>query len=141
VDEMFNYEWPWSVAETAVRDRHARCAQASDMNPASSEAVTQGFSSSQLPGRRHILQFHIPDYSVIPPKVDCWRRNGKIVGENNEVSGALSCSVVRHKGEIWLVSATRSGSIYFSFDLCIFHAYFSETVESRKSQSTIDYQR
>jgi hypothetical protein len=44
----------------------------------------------------------------------------------------------RCKGETCLISATMSDSICFTFDVCLFYAYFSETVESHKSQSSND---
>jgi hypothetical protein len=51
--------------------------------------------SRKRAGRRRILHFPIPDYSSIPPKIDCWRRTSKTGGENNEVSCVVSCSVVQ----------------------------------------------
>jgi hypothetical protein len=51
--------------------------------------------SSKGAGRRRIPNFPVPDYSGIQPKVDCWRSNSKIGCEDNEVSGAVLCSVVQ----------------------------------------------
>jgi hypothetical protein len=42
-----------------------------------------------------ILHFPTPNYNDIPAKVDCWLRNWKIGGENNKVSGAVTCGVVQ----------------------------------------------
>jgi hypothetical protein len=49
--------------------------------------------SRKRAGRRRILHSPIPDYSSIPPKIDCWRRTSKTGGEDNEVSYVVSCSV------------------------------------------------
>jgi hypothetical protein len=72
-----------------------RRAQAPGMKPESSKAVTRGFRRHQRAGSRPILNYPIPDYSAIPPKVDCWRRDWKSGGEESEVSCTVTCSVVQ----------------------------------------------
>jgi hypothetical protein len=86
-DKNFHYECPWSVAGTQVRDGRARPLPTPDIK----KAVTQCFTSNQRARRRRNLHFPIPDYSDIPPKVDCWR----IGGEDSKVSGAVACGVVQ----------------------------------------------
>jgi hypothetical protein len=71
VDDHFHYEWLFGLLQELRQSR-----------------------SRQRAGRC-ILQFPVPDYSGILPKVDCWRRNSKTGGEENEVSCVVSCSVVQ----------------------------------------------
>jgi hypothetical protein len=56
VDEIFNYDEPWSVAGTVLRDGH-----------------------------RRILHIPNLYYSSTMPEVDCWRSNWKSGDEGNEV--------------------------------------------------------
>jgi hypothetical protein len=72
VDEKFNSEWPWSVAETQQKDSQVRYA-----------------------GARPPLHIPTPDYSKILPRVDRWRRKPRNGGGGNEVSCAVACRVVQ----------------------------------------------
>jgi hypothetical protein len=92
---FFNYEWPWSVVGTQLRGRHVRCMQPPVIKPLSSKAVTRSFRSSQRTGSLPVIHFPTPDYSKTPAKVDCWRRKPKIAVEDNEVSCAVTSSVVQ----------------------------------------------
>jgi hypothetical protein len=57
--------------------------------------LLQEIGNGQHAGRGRILHYPIPDYSHIPAKVDCWRKNSKHIGEENEVSCAVSHSLVQ----------------------------------------------
>jgi hypothetical protein len=39
----------------------------------SSEAASRGINENQRTKFHHLLNFPMPDYGKIPPKVDCWR--------------------------------------------------------------------
>jgi hypothetical protein len=95
VDEIFNYERTSSVAGTKVRNGRVRCAQAPDIKPESPMVVSLCCSKYQRAGSRRNLSIPTLKYSKNPSKVDCWRRNSIIGGEDNEVSCAVSCSVVQ----------------------------------------------
>jgi hypothetical protein len=66
---------------------------AHDIKPETSKAVTRGFKRSQSGERGCILHIPTPDYSVIPPKVDCWG-SSLVSCSKEEVSVAMSCHVV-----------------------------------------------
>jgi hypothetical protein len=71
-----------------------KCAQERDMKLESSKAVTSARKRSERSGSRRIVHIPTPDYSIIRPKVDSWRRESEI-GSDDEVSGVVACNVVR----------------------------------------------
>jgi hypothetical protein len=84
-----HYECPWSVAATQVGDRHVRCAQAPHIKPKPSKAATLGFTRDLHAEGHRILHFPKPDYSKIPPKVDCWIKKPKIGVDDKKVGGGV----------------------------------------------------
>jgi hypothetical protein len=70
-------------------------AQAPDIKPESSNAVTQGLRRSQHVRGRCILHIPTPDYSKISPKIDARRRNPRIGDNDKKVSGPLTCSMIQ----------------------------------------------
>jgi hypothetical protein len=61
------------------------CAQECDMEPESSDKITQGTRRYQRTEDHCIARDILPDYTTIPPKVDCWRSKRKFGGENKKV--------------------------------------------------------
>jgi hypothetical protein len=70
-----------------------RRAQGPGIKPESTKAVSRGFRRHRRAGNRRNLNYPIRDYIAIPPKVDCWGRDWKPGGEDNEVSCTVTCSV------------------------------------------------
>jgi hypothetical protein len=73
-----------------VRDDLRRSAH----RPYIKTTVNQSFTTKRAAMKNGILNFPIPDYSHIPAKVDCWRRNGEIRSKDKKVRGAMTCGVV-----------------------------------------------
>jgi hypothetical protein len=83
------YEWTWSVAGSQVPDRHVRFAVPIDIKLIPSKTETWGLRRVLPSEGSRILRFSKPDYSRIPPKVDCWRNIPKIGGDDKKVGGGV----------------------------------------------------
>jgi hypothetical protein len=75
-----------------VRDGRFKCAQAPDIKIQSSKAPTWGLKRSQSPRGKPILRIPTPDFSKIQSKVNS-RRTKLEIGNNDKVSGAVTCNV------------------------------------------------
>jgi hypothetical protein len=64
-----------------------------DIKTETSKAATRSFKRNQSVERGRILHIPSPDYSVIPPKVDCCG-SSLVSCIEEEVSVAMSCHVV-----------------------------------------------
>jgi hypothetical protein len=89
-DKSFHYEFPWSVAGSQVRDDWGRSAHRPDIK----KTVNQSFTRKRPAMKNGVLHVPISDYDDNAAEVGCWKMNGKIRGEDNEVSGAVTCGVV-----------------------------------------------
>jgi hypothetical protein len=93
VDEKRHYEWPWSVA--GCMEEEVRFTEATDSMLEPSNSVTWS-SRRQLRSRYHqCVNIPPPDYSKVPPKVDCWRRKPRIGGNRKKVSCVMTRSIVQ----------------------------------------------
>lgn len=93
MDEKRHYEWPSSVAE--CMEEEVRCTEVTDSMLDPTNSVTWK-SKRELRARYHqCVHIQPPDYSKVPPKVDCWRRESTIRGDRKKVSSVMTCSTVR----------------------------------------------
>jgi hypothetical protein len=76
-------------------DGPATIASASNSMIKNTKPETQGFTSNKHARSHNVRIYPIPTYSNIKPKVDTWLRIPKTDGEEKEVSGAVTCSVVQ----------------------------------------------
>jgi hypothetical protein len=101
-----------------------------------SKPESQGFSSTQRAQTRLMVQYPLPDISQIKPGKNTFN-TPTTGGENKEVSFAW----FRWKRATSLVQGGSFYSTFFRLDLCLFHAYTLEMVQSCTSPSYADYQR
>jgi hypothetical protein len=69
---------------TEVCDGQVKCAQAPDIKPKSPDTTPGGIRRQHRAGVHRIMDFPIPDYTKIPPIVDCWRRKPISGGEDKD---------------------------------------------------------
>jgi hypothetical protein len=121
-----------------VRDSRVKCAEAPDIKRESSKTATRGLKGSQSPRGHPILHIPTPVLSKIQSKVNSSRRKLEI-GENDKVSDVVMC-----RGS----DVSKEPACYRLEDLILFASRwiygclmlsFLKTVESYKSQSSVDY--
>jgi hypothetical protein len=100
VDDKHHYEWPWSVAGSQEGDSEVKCTQTKKLELEPGKPVTGGLTRKQRARFYRIVDIPTPDYTKIPPKVDCWRREPKNGVQNKKVSMVMTCSMVQIRRRI-----------------------------------------
>jgi hypothetical protein len=86
---------PRSVAENPTIDRRARIAPPANTTSGPLKTGTFAYRESLFPRGRRVVDYPIPDFSKIKPKVNTNLRNLKKDEEGKTVSCAVTCSVVQ----------------------------------------------